>query len=308
MQLVHLDDPTPGPGEVVIDVRAAGLCHSDVHIIHGSGAAWLSKRPIILGHEVSGTVRELGPNVADLRIGDRVAVALISHPLDELDPTTAPGLGRDGGFAEQAVFPAEMLVQIPDGVSLEQAAVATDSIATAYHAVVSEGEIQGAMQVAIVGLGGLGLNGVRIAALRGATVYGVDIDADTFEGARAQGAAACFTSIADVPAPIDVIVDFAGVGSTTADALKAVRMGGRAVVVGLGVDHTSIDTHDLVTRNIRLQGSLGASRREFTEVLALIADGSLTPLLEEVHFDSVPDAIARLARGDVTGRIFTRPS
>ncbi|MEZ0338399.1 zinc-binding dehydrogenase [Mycobacterium sp. pV006] len=305
---VDLESPRPGPGEVLLDVHAAGLCHSDIHILHGTDGNWLRKRPIVLGHEVAGVVHALGEGVVDVQIGDRVAVALISHPIDTADALKAPGLGCDGGYAQQMVVSADVLVAVPDAVSMAQAAVATDSIATAYHAVVTEAEIGPGMRVAIIGLGGLGLNGVRVAALREATVYGVDIDPTTFDAARAQGASDCFTSITDVPRPVDVIVDFAGMGTTTADAVARVKWGGRVVVVGLGSARAEISSHALVTRNIRLQGSLGASRDELEAVLALIADGSLTPGLEQVPFDSVPEALERLSQGKVSGRLYTEPN
>lgn len=307
LRLAQIDNPLPGPGDVVIDVKAAGLCHSDLHILNGSGTDWLLKRPIILGHEVAGIVRMLGPGVSDVQIGDRVAVALATHPLDELDVSVAPGLGRDGGYAEQGVFPSSTLVHVPDAVALEQAAVATDSIATAYHAVVTEAAIDSGMRVAIIGLGGLGLAGVRTAAIRGATVFGVDIDPMTFAAALAQGSTECFTNITEVPRPIDAVVDFAGVGTTTSESIAAVRLGGRVVVVGLGASQATINTHALVTRSVRLQGSLGASRVELAEVLNLIADGSITPVVEEVPFDSVPEALKHLERGTVNGRLYTRP-
>ena len=108
---VELPDPVAGPGEVVIDVKAAGLCHTDVGVLHDEG--WLSTlayRPIVIGHEVSGTVAEVGEGVSDWQVGDRVGIC----------PTTpfgAPGFVTDGGFGEKVCCPASALVRIPDGVS-----------------------------------------------------------------------------------------------------------------------------------------------------------------------------------------------
>lgn len=307
LELVDIDTPTPGPGQVLIDVEAAGMCQSDVHIVNGHGDDWLRKRPIVLGHEVAGTVRALGPDVSDVAVGDRVAVALISHPIECADFANAIGLGFDGGYATQAVAPVANLVAIPEGVSFTQAAVATDSIATAYHAIVTEAAIEPEMTVAIIGLGGLGLNGVRIAALHQATVYGIDIDSTIFDTARAQGAVDCFTTLDEVPVAIDAVIDFAGVGTTTADAVTTVKPGGRVVLVGLGAPESSILTHQLVTKSVQLRGSIGASIDELEAVLTLIADGSLTPVLDEVDFDDVPGALKRLEDGDVRGRLVTRP-
>lgn len=304
---VELPDPVPGPGQVVLDVEAAGMCQSDVHILNGHGDEWLRKRPIVLGHEVAGTVAALGPQVTDFAVGDRVAVALISHPIEQADFADAIGLGYDGGYAGKAAVPVRNLVRIPESVPFTHAAVATDSIATAYHAVVAEsGAIPGST-VVIIGLGGLGLNGVRIAALQGATVYGIDIDDTVFGAARAQGALACFARIADIPGPIDTVVDFAGVGTTTADAIAAVKPGGRVVLVGLGAAEAIVSTHQLVTNNIQLRGSIGASIGELEAVLDLLANGSLEPLIEEVDFADLEAAIRRLEKGDVRGRLVTRP-
>jgi propanol-preferring alcohol dehydrogenase len=159
----------------------------------------------------------------------------------------------------------------------------------------------------IIGLGGLGLNGVRIAALRGATVYGVDIDPTVFDLARSQGATDCYASITEVPGTIDAVVDFAGVGTTTADAITAVERGGRVVVVGLGAPEATIPTGSLITKNVQLRGSIGASVDELRQVLGLIADGALTPIVEEVAFDDLESAFRRLEQGKAHGRLVTRP-
>lgn len=305
---VDIAEPTPGPGHVVIDVKAAGLCHSDVHILNGAGDAWLGKRPIVLGHEVAGTVVALGPDIETLAIGDRVAVALIAHPIAEMDPSGGIGLGYDGGYAEKAVVPVASLVRIPDQVSFAEAAVATDSVATAYHAVSTEAGVTPGSTVAIIGLGGLGLNAVKFAVLRGATVFGVDVNPNVFDSAVANGASQCFSSVADLPTRVDAVIDFVGAGTTTAEAITAVKAGGRVALVGLGASEVVIPTHLLVTRAVQLRGSLGASLEDLQAVLGLIADGSIKPLIEQIPFDDVALALRRLAEGKLVGRLVTCPS
>lgn len=300
-------NPAPEPGWVVIDVHAAGLCHSDLHILHGPGADWVAKTPIVLGHEVAGTIAAVGEGVTGFDIGDRVGIACIAHPLEE-GLAYAPGLAVDGGYAEQTRAHASTLVPLPDRVSFAQAAVATDSVATAYHAVRTTAGVQRGETVGIIGLGGLGLNGVRLAALEGATVYGVDINAATFDTARALGATECLTSIGDLGAlQPDVIIDFAGAATTTASAVEAVGAGGRVVVVGLETGTTDINITRMVLMSIKLLGSLGASKQDLVEVYDLIASGHLQPAIEEVDFDDVPAALDRLIRGEVTGRQVTNP-
>src|SRR5258708_6500240 len=138
LQLREIPIPTTRAGEVLLMVQAAGLCHTDCHIINGHVNEWIRKRPITLGHEVAGTVCVIGTEVTNIKVGDRVAVSLPGHSTEEPDWDNAVGMGFDGGYAEKIVVPARFVVPIPENVSFAQAAVAGDSILTAYHAVVVE--------------------------------------------------------------------------------------------------------------------------------------------------------------------------
>lgn len=310
LELRDVETPTAGANEVVVTVEASGLCHSDCHVLNGQGDSWITKRPITLGHELAGTVSEVGSGVSQFKVGDLVAVALPSEPTDDTNNDHIVGVGRDGGYAERVVVDEGVLVRIPEGVTLPQAAVATDSISTAYHAIVAEAKVTSTTTVAVVGLGGLGLNGVRIAAIQGATVYGVDIDDKKFVHAMALGAKACFRNMAEAAqlGPIDVVVDFAGVGVTTTDAMKFVRAGGTVVLVGIGVPTIEISSHVLMIRSLVLRGSRGSTIDEYREVLKLIAAGLIVPQLEEIPFSEVPHGLERLEHLEVTGRLFTRPN
>lgn len=308
LELTTVPDPEPQYGEVLIAVEAAGLCLSDVHILNGHGEAWLRKKPIVLGHEVAGTVTRIGPGVDNVKVNDRVVVALVSHPIAQADFANAIGLGYDGGYATVTCVPAKNVVAIPDGVSFEHAAVATDSIATAYHAVVAEAGVTPGSSVAIIGLGGLGLSAVEIAALAGGTVFGIDIREETFDLALEQGATRCFTNLGEISEEIDVILDFAGTGTSTAQAVDAVKPGGRVVLVGLGAPASEIATHQLVTKNVQLRGSIGASIAELQAVLTLIAKEALNPIVSEVPFDDIEGSLRRLEAGGVSGRLYTKPT
>ncbi|KAM0274258.1 hypothetical protein ACHAQH_008017 [Verticillium albo-atrum] len=310
LRLSNLPIPKATPGHAVIRVKAAGLCHSDTHVLHGGGAAWMCKLPITLGHEVAGVITELDPSSSssDFSVGDRVAVACVGHPIQERSFAEALGVGLDGGYAEYALAPVKNLVKIPDGVDFPIAAVATDSIATAYHAVVAEGAVTASSTVAVIGLGGLGLNGVAIAALRGARVYGVDINEGKFEQARAAGAVDCATSLARFSdQTFDVILDFAGAQPTVEAAMATVRPGGTVVLVGLASEKVAFTTTALVTQNISLKGSTSASVQEFREVLELLASGGLKPHVEEIAFEDVPKGLERLGGGEAAGRLYAIP-
>lgn len=174
---------------------------------------------------------------------------------------------------------------------------------------VTEGCIDPSKTVAVVGLGGLGLAGVQIASLKGATVYGIDIDTEKFELAKATGVTACAKTLDEFShVSFDVIYDFAGADVTTANAAKSVKIGGKVVLVGLFANKTTLNTHDLVTRSISVTGSLRASKSEFEDVLDLIAQGKLSPLLKEVAFADLPQEIEGLNHKGTNGRMFTDPS
>lgn len=308
----QLPIPTPGPGQALLKVEAAGLCHSDTTILAGAGSSFIHGTPITLGHEVAGTVVALGPSPSSpppFQAGERVAVALISHPIEHARWSSAIGLGFDGGYAQYALAPVANLVRVPAGVGFAQAAVATDSIATAYHAVRGEGRVGAGMTVAVVGLGGLGMNGVVVAALQGASVYGVDVNAGKLEDARRCGAVGAAASLEELKGvEFDVVVDFVGKRATVAAAVSAVRKGGRVVLVGLGDAVGEFPIARLVTRGITLKGSIGASKEELVSVLDLIATGKIAPKLQEIPFADVEKGLKSLDGNEVSGRLFTCPN
>ncbi|OBT82278.1 hypothetical protein VE02_09084 [Pseudogymnoascus sp. 03VT05] len=231
--------------------------------------------------EVAGKVIALGEGVSEVNIGDRVAVAL-TGPAGEI------GLNNDGGYAEYAIVPVKYLEPIPDNFSFEQASVATDAVATSYHAVVTTGGVTASTTVAIFGLGGLGSIGLRIASLQGAIVYGFDIDSSKFEAAKRD--------------------DFVGITSTMTAALDAVKPSGRIVLTGLGDEKLALPTFSIVHKSVEIRGSLGGTKEDLRTVLALISEGKITPDLEEIPFSKVNEGLLRLEAGQTKGRLFTRPT
>jgi len=247
--------------------------------------------------------------VASFKPGDRVAVAQVGYPKEDAAWEISVGLGVDGGLAEYCIANVRQLVHVPANVALHSAAVATDAVSTAYHAVVAEAEARPGKNIAILGLGGLGLNGIVAAALRGANVYGFDIDTGKFEAACKSGAIACHQSLDDVEdAFFDSIVDFAGVGKTTALAIKRVKVGGVVVLVGLGVNEATLPTSLLTMKSIHLRGCMGASLQEYREVLEYISAGKINPVTEQIAFEDVSGGLERLASGKISGRLWTDPS
>ncbi|KAH7409044.1 alcohol dehydrogenase [Cadophora sp. MPI-SDFR-AT-0126] len=309
LELKDVPIPKPGKNQLLVQVKAAGLCHTDCNVISGKDDILFWQRPITLGHEIAGIVVELGPHVTEFKTGERVTcVTGVTHPITINDVTTSAGIGYDGGYAEYVLFNAVKTLRIPSCVSFPQAAAATDALATAYHAL-SEAHIAPNDKVAIIGLGGLGLSAVEIATLRGAKVYGVDIRTKTYIHALQSGASLCAKSIAKFSGvQFDAVVDFAGVGVTTAAAAKAVKPGGRVVLVGLGAKECKLSTYDFVAMGVTLKGSVGASKEEVEKVLRLVAEGKLNPFLEEIPFNDVKKGLGRLEEGTALGRLYVDPS
>ena len=300
LRLVELPDPVPGAGEIVIDPKSAGLCHTDIGFMDGSLTDVLGFVPIILGHEIAGVVSAVGGAVTAFKVGDRVAVK---------SGVETPGTRSNGGFATKVAAPAEFVAKIPDELSFDHAAVATDGGMTAYHSIHKVGRVAAGQRVGIIGLGGVGWFGAQFAKAAGADVYAVDPNKDA---RRLAGRFAYADYLSDVQElaclDLDVIVDYAGFGSTTAGAIKAVGQGGRIVQVGLGKVEATISIATLVMREIQLVGSLSGTMGDLAKVLDMLAAGKVEPLTTSLDFMDLPEGLDRLQRGEVRGRLVARIS
>jgi propanol-preferring alcohol dehydrogenase len=314
LQLNEVPDPTPGPGEVVVDVQAAGLCHSDVStMIDAHAKAALAHLPITLGHEIAGIVSAVGPDVTAWSIGDRVGVcptASAAAPGTDGPSSNevAPGYGRDGGFADKYLSAAFDLVRVPDELDITLGAVATDAGMTSYHALVVRGGLKAGMKVGIIGFGGLGQMAARVAVLKGADVHVAEMKEEVWPLAKSFGVTSTVADVTEWAGQgFDLIVDYAGFGTTTAGALKAVRFDGTVVQVGLGkTAGVAIDTLDLVGNHVNLLGSVGGTKQDIEDLYALMARGELKPHTSEITFDQIPQGIEDLKNGKVTGRLIAR--
>ncbi len=298
LALNDVPEPTAGPGQVVLDIKAAGLCHSDVGVLDDPGwMALIAKTPITIGHENAGVISELGEGVTGFKVGDRVAVCPTT-------PAGAPGYNFDGGFAPKMVIDAQALVPIPDGVDFLAGAAATDAGMTSYAAVVSQGGVKKGDKVGIIGFGGLGQIGTRVAVLKGAEVYVAELNESVWPLAKEAGVAGVAKSLTDFPdVKFDVIVDFAGFGTTTAQAVDIIRRDGTVVLVGMGKLESLINTRSLILNQCNLKGSNGGTKEDIAGVYELMASGDLKPTITAITFDEIPEGIDKLRDGKVTGRL-----
>lgn len=300
LKLMEKPDPVAVPGEVVIDVKAAGLCHSDVAALEDPG--WMNlitAAPLYMGHECAGVITEIGEGVTGFKVGDRVGVCPIAESTGE-----AIGYQRDGGYATKCLVPAECLVPMPDNVTFEQGAAATDAGMTAYHALFRVGRAKKGMKVGIIGIGGLGQFGARMAVIRGCEVYGVDTNPQARELGKALGIKEVYENISDLAAAgCELIVDYAGFGSTTAEALEAVAKFGKVVVVGMGKLESNISTYTLIIKQAQVLGSNGGDTQDIKEVYDLFATGLLNLEFTTIPFEEIKEGLDRLKRGEVKGRL-----
>lgn len=291
---VSLPDPVAKDGEVVVDIKASGLCHSDVGFMDGTITGLLGHIPIILGHEIAGVVSAVGPGVDTWEVGQRVGIPAIVQ---------SPGTARDGGFADKVAVAADQCVALPDAVPFEQAAPAMDAARTAYRGIVTNGHVTDGMNVGIIGFGGLGAYAVQIAVALGATVYVAEINKDSWSSARELGAADVAETISDfADKDLDVIVDFAGFGTTTASAIEAVRPKGRVVQVGLGTELATISAQMVTMKEITYVGSSNGEQEEAVAVLEMMAQQKIKSNILPITFDEIPDSLAKLEHGGVRGR------
>lgn len=300
LELVEKAEPQPRSGQVLVEVRAAGICHSDIGFLDGSIASMLDHMPIILGHEVAGVISAVGPGVTDFAVGDRVGIAGLG-----LD---APGIVADGGFGERVIGKVDQLVRIPDGVDFAQAAAGTDAGQTTRHAL-RKGKVEGGSRVGIVGLGGLGMTAARIAVLLGAEVYAAEPNRAVWDRARQSGVLDVVDDVLELARfELDTIIDLAGFGSTTAGAIEVVNPGGTVVQVGLGVTEATINTSSLISKQVTLIGSLGGSYADTEDVYRLLGEGHLEMAVDRIGFDDIPSGLDRLHRGEVVGRLIAEYS
>ena len=295
---VALEDvpiPDPGPGEVLVQVAFCGICHSDLSLINGTFPA---QRPVVTqGHEASGTIAKLGPDVTGWSEGDRVVLAA-GRPCLEC-PNCRRGdmsnclriqlmaFAYDGAWAEYTVALAAGLTRVPDNVPLEQAAILADAVSTPFGAVVRTGKVTVGESVGVWGVGGIGTHIVQLARLVGAApVIAIDINPVVRDRALELGADHAFDSrdpdlrakLAEVTGGrlLDVAFDAVGLKVTFEQALDCLTVGGRLVGVGMSDQSPTVGPTSMfgLTQK-QVLGHLGYQNVDIETLARLVSLGRL---------------------------------
>ncbi len=312
------DVPVPGIGEedVLLEVRAVGICGSDVHQWTGTHS-WPVNYPCTLGHEFSGVVVRAGARVRAFESGDRAtsetaAVIDPDSPLSRqgryhLDPSRLGfGYGVDGAMAPYVRVPERCLHRIPPGLSFERAAL-TEPCSVAYHATCVQSLIQPGDHVLVLGPGPIGILCGAMARLSGAgkvLIAGLDSDAHRFTVAERMGLSAVLAGEAvDATCSLgdglgaDLVVDAAGVSQSLSTAMEAVRPGGQITKVGWGKRPLDVSLDPIVQKAVSLQGSFSHYWEIWERVLHLLASGQLDvePIVDTIEpLDAWEDAFERM--------------
>lgn len=326
--LEELPRPVPGPGQVLIRVAGAGVCHSDLHVRDGQMAAMPFEFPLLLGHENAGWVKELGPGVSGLDVGRPVLVfggwgcgscrVCLAGEEQLCDVMRWGGLGPPGGYAEFLLVPAVRHLVPLTSLDPLAAAPLSDAALTPYRAVKQAlPRLVPGTTAVVIGAGGLGQFAVQLLdVLSPATVVALDIAADKRVAAGSLGAEFVFDpredavpdalqSIAGVEG-VAAVFDFVGTDESLSLAARTVGRKGLLTVVGLGGGSLPYSFLGLRTE-ATVTSSTWGSRTELAEVVALAEAGLIATDVERRPLEDINQAFADLAAGAVRGRLVLVP-
>jgi propanol-preferring alcohol dehydrogenase len=313
--------PRPGPGEVLVRIKASGVCHTDLHAADGDWPV-KPKLPFIPGHEGAGIVAALGPGVSGLKEGDAVGIAWLHDACGGCEHCAGgwetlceqqhnSGYGVDGSFAEYAIGSAAYVGRLPADPDFAALAPILCAGVTTYKGI-KETETRPGEWIAISGLGGLGHIAVQYAKAMGLHVAALDVSEEKLALARALGAdVAIDARAADAAAQV---IKATGGGAhgvlvtavspvAFAQSLSLVRRRGTISLVGLPPGTFATPIFDVVLKRITLRGSIVGGRNDLAEALAFAAEGKVKAHIHHRRLEDINAIFAELKAGKVDGRI-----
>lgn len=329
----------PAAGEAVVEVAGCGVCHTDLSFLH-QGVKTRGELPLVLGHEISGTVREVGAGVDPALVGRAVIVPAVL-PCGECDLCRAgrravcrkqvmPGNDRHGGYASHVTVPARYLCPVPERLlethALWELAVVSDAVSTPFQAVKRSGLAAGDLAI-FVGTGGIGVHGVQIAAAAGATVVAVDVNTDKLAQATAAGARGTLDisgmtgkdvrrAVRDMagklgaPAHCWKIFETSGTRAGQQTAYGLLGFGAVLSVVGYTPERIEICLSNLMAYDADARGNWGADPLIYPELLDWIANGRIAvkPYVERHALAEINEVFEEAHHGRLAKRAVLTPA
>jgi len=326
VEVRNLPEPEPGPGQVLVKIEVSGLCTTDRDLI--TGHTLMAEFPRILGHQAAGKVQSLGAGVTDFNTGDRVVSTIDvvcgdcpycrrgrSNLCKKLKRI---GFERDGSHAEYVVVPQANLVHLPETIPFDQGSILADAVASMYHALIIRAQMKAGDKVVMLGIGGVGIQGVQLARLSGADVLVTSRQPERLRGATDQGAdRAVNPEHEDVLQAVkdftddegaDIVVDAIGLENTIQMGVDMARPGGKIIVFGNIQESFSARFSDIFMPEKDILGSRANTKEDLVAVTDLVAKGKITPLVSQ-HFplSDFHKAIAEIDKNTLVGRAVIIP-
>ena len=284
----------PAGREVLIKIRACGVCHTDLHYLD-HGVPTFKKPPIILGHEPSGVIEEAGPDTRKFKKGDRVIIPPVfscgecdlcrTGKENICEKMVMLGNHMNGAFAEYLTVSEKDVIPLPDEIPIEEGAIITDALATPFHALKNRANLKPGDVIAVFGCGGVGMNVVQVAAAMGAKVIAVDTVEGKLNLARSLGASETVLAVKGEDTAkkirkmtgggVDIALEAIGMTQTLETAFSSIRSGGRLVVLGYCSDPLTISPARIMFREMEVIGSLGCRPVDFPRVIELVRLGKI---------------------------------
>jgi len=323
-----IPDPVPGSRQVLVRVRACGVCRRDILIRRGPAQRGFVS-PLVLGHEIAGEVVALGPDARGFAPGDRVCSTQRSHvcgccTMCRTDRETLCSeikfLGQDvlGGYAEYVVVGDDNLARLPDGIAFETGAIVACAVGTSFNAVCDTGDVRPGERALISGAGGLGFHAVQIARACGAFVIAATRTAAKADALREAGAHevvvapdgrfAAGVRSATGGRGADVAIDTVG-GAVFNELRRSMALAGRIVLVGeVTGTPVEIDIASIYRRGLEIRSAVSTSRRQLERALQLVAQGEVRPMVERtMPLAEAAEAHRLVEDNAVAGRIVLVP-
>jgi propanol-preferring alcohol dehydrogenase len=318
--------PTPGPGEVLIEVEACGVCHSDLHVADGDWKqfAGIVKKPLIPGHEIVGRVVEKGAAVHDLQLGDRVGVPWLHWTCGVCEfcrsanenlciKQAITGVTVDGGYAEFAKAPASHAMKIPSNLPAKEVAPLFCAGVTVYRAL-KHAKILAGQRLGVFGVGGLGHIAIQIGRVLGAEVTAIDISDEKRALAKSLGASHTLNaSSPDVrkelreKGGVHVAIVTSAAKAAYEMAFYGLRPTGTLLVVGLPAEDISFSPIMMAAGEVRIQATAVGTRDDLREVLAIAAAGKVRCRVTSRPLVQANDVLEDLRHGRIAGRVVLTP-